>query len=140
MPEYRPIDIQTTDAGPGVGVSESMVRLRLVENFLIKDLDFECRMHFAPRDSKSHPVERVMASLNEAVGDGRFIDLEVKSVQEAFPQEELLSMNPEQIKQAEHMLCCQTASECAEQVAARYEGTCCMGTTIHAHVPQQESV
>ena len=53
-----------------------------------------------------------MASLNEAVGDGRFIDLEVKSLQEAFPQEELLSMNPEQIKQAEHMLCCQAASEC----------------------------
>ena len=67
MPEYRPIDIQTTDAGPGVGVSESMVRLRLVENFLIKDLDFECCMHFAPRNSKSHPVERIMTSLNEAV-------------------------------------------------------------------------
>ena len=57
VPEYKRIDIQTTDAGPGVGLSESMARLRLVENFLIKDLDFECRMHFAPRESKSHPVE-----------------------------------------------------------------------------------
>ena len=77
-----------------------------------------------------------MASLNEAVGDGCFIDLKVKSLQEAFPQEELLSMNPEQTKQAEDMLCCQ----CAKQVAACYEGTCCMGATIHAHVPQQDSL
>ena len=64
-----------------------------------------------------------MASLNEADGDGHLFDLKVKSLQEAFPQEELLSMNPKQIKQAEDMLCCQAASECAEQVAARYEGT-----------------
>ena len=28
-PVHRPIDIQTTDAGPGVGTSEDMVRLRL---------------------------------------------------------------------------------------------------------------
>ena len=30
--------------------------------------------------------------------------------------------------------------QCAKQVAACYEGTCCMGTTIHAHVPQQDSL
>ena len=47
-------------------------------------------------------------------------------------------MNPEQIRQAKDMLWCQVASECADQVAARYAGTCCMGATSHAHVPQQD--
>ena len=140
VPKYRPCDIQTTDAGPGVGVSEKMVQLRLVENFLINDLDFQCRMHYAPRDSKSHPVERVMASLNDAVGDGRFIDLHVKSLTEAYAEEELLNMTSEQVKEAEKRFCQQASSECAEKLAARYEGTSCMGTSIHAHVPDQDSL
>ena len=49
-------------------------------------------------------------------------------------------MNPGQIKWGEDMLCCQATSECAEPVAARYKGTCCMGTAIHASVPQQDSL
>ena len=63
-PQHKPIDFQTTDAGPGVGISETMVRLRMTEQFLINDLDFQVHAHYAPRDSKSHKVEQVMSSLN----------------------------------------------------------------------------
>jgi len=35
--KYRPLEIQTSDAGPGVGTSEKATCLRLVENFLIHD-------------------------------------------------------------------------------------------------------
>ena len=132
VPNYRPCDIQTTDAGPGVGVSEKIVRLRLVEHFLINDLDFLCRMHYASRDSKLHPVERVMASLNDAVGDGRFISLDVKTLTEVYSKEEFLNMTSEQVKHAEKVEYQKAAVECAEKLATRYEGTSCMGTSIHA--------
>ena len=79
-PAHRPLDFQTTDAGPGVGTSERMVRNRLTESFLINDLDLQARFHYAPRDSKSHKVEQVMSCLNDAVGDGRFISVEQKSL------------------------------------------------------------
>jgi hypothetical protein len=133
FPKYRPCDIQTSDAGPGVGISEMIVRLRMVEHFLLNDLDFHCHMHFAPRDSKSHPVERVMASLNEAVGDGHFISPLLTTLKEAYSEEELFQMSSEQVKEAEELLYRKTAIGCAEQVALRYEGTSCMNTSIHAH-------
>lgn len=132
VPKYRPCDVQTSDAGPGVGTSEMIVRLRMVEHFMLNDLDFHCRMHYAPRDSKSHPVERVMASLNEAVGDGRFISPCLTTLKEAYSEEELFQMNSEKVKQAEELLYQKAAVGCAQQVAARYEGTSCMKTSIHA--------
>lgn len=79
-PAHRPLDFQTTDAGPGVRTSERMVRNRLTESFLMNDLDLQARFHYAPRDSKSRKVEQVMSCLNDAVGDGRFISVEQKSL------------------------------------------------------------
>lgn len=45
---YRPIDIQTSDAGPGVGSHERMTQLRLAESFMINGLDLQSRFHYAP--------------------------------------------------------------------------------------------
>lgn len=45
---HRPIDIQTTDAGPGVSTNEKMSQLRLAECFMINGLDLQARFHYAP--------------------------------------------------------------------------------------------
>ena len=113
-----------------------VTRLRLVESFLIQDLDLQSRFHYAPRDSKSHPVERVMSALNEAAGDGRFITPSVKSLTVAYSEGELFSMTSDEVKQAEDKLQEAAAIECAKLVSARYEGTNCMGTSVHAHVSE----
>lgn len=134
LPEYRPIDVQTSDAGPGVGVSERMVRLRLVEHFIQQDLDMLVRIHYAPRDSKTHPVERVMAHLNDALGDGRFISVKDANLREYFSDEEVLSMRPEARVAEKEKLQQKAAIDCAKQAASRYQGTKCMGTTIDSHV------
>ena len=136
VPEHRSIDIQTTDAGPGVGTRETIVRLRLVESFVINDLDYQARFHYAPRDSKSHLVERVMSYLNDACGDGRFINIPQDSIVQQHTQEELLAMTPDDWKKMEDTKNKNIGSYCAAQVAKRYEGTNCMGTTIHSRVPQ----
>jgi hypothetical protein len=135
VPKYRPVDILTSDAGPGVGTSEKIVKLRSAEHFLINDLDLHCRMHFAPRNSKSHPVERVMAALNDALGDGRHITPQVESLFSAFPSEDVFSMNEAELADAMEQLNNEAAKDCARQIAERYEGTSCMKTSIHASLP-----
>jgi hypothetical protein len=135
VPAHRPIDIQTTDAGPGVGTNEEIVRLRMTESFLINDLDMQVRFHYAPRDSKAHKVEQVMSSLNEACGDGRFIDIPSYSALESLGEEKLLKMTSSDFDELKHERTLQIGGMCAKQVASRYQGSRCMGTTINACVP-----
>ena len=65
LPRHRPIDVQSAEAGPVVGKSETVVRFRNTEYFLIKDLDLQSRLHYAPRDSKMHSVEIIMSTLTK---------------------------------------------------------------------------
>ena len=57
----RPIDIQTSDAGPGVSSHEKLVQIRMAEYFQVFNLDLQARIHYAPNDSQSHIAEQVMA-------------------------------------------------------------------------------
>ena len=50
---------------------------------------------------KSHPVERVMASLNEAVGDSWFINPRVKTLKEIYDEKQRFQMSSEEMKQSE---------------------------------------
>ena len=124
----------------GVGSSEMVVRLRMIEHFLLNDLDFHCRMHYAPRDSKSHPVERVMASLNEALGDGRFVNPSVKTLSETYTEKSLFQMTTEEVHAAAEKLNEKAAIECAQKIASRYQSTPCMKTTIHAQAYNPQDI
>ncbi len=108
IPKVRPIDIQSTDAGPGVGTSEKMVKIRMTETFILGDLDLIARFHYAPMDSKCHVVDRVMSRLNDAPGDGNPISLN-------YPEESMEATNiSEEHKEAMKE---QAARTCAEHVS-----------------------
>ncbi|CAG2213077.1 unnamed protein product [Mytilus edulis] len=139
-PALRPCDFQTTDAGPGVGTSERMVRNRLTESFLINDLDLLARFHYAPRDSKTHKVEQVMSCLNDALGDGRFVDIDQKSLFETYTEDKILQMKTSDFKKAQENQEVATAVSCAKTVSHRYEGTPCMFTTINSRVADKQGV
>lgn len=139
LPRHRPVDIQTSDAGPGVGTSERLVRIRNAEYFLINDLDMQCRFHYAPRDSKMHCVERVMSVLNEAAGDGTAIEINRPTLFQEIGEECLLQMSLEEFKDFEANRNNRIAQDCAQEVCARYQGVKCMGTTIKACTPNYES-
>ncbi len=140
VPQHRPYDFQTSDAGPGVGTKEMMVRMRLTESFLINDLDIQVRFHFAPRDSKTHKVEQVMSALNEAAGDGRFIDVPHFSLIDEYGEDELVKMTNEEKSEILERKKKEAARICAARVAERYKGSRCMGTTIHAKVPEENNL
>ena len=139
-PQHKPIDIQTTDAGPGVGTSEKMVRIRLTESFILNDLDMQVRFHYAPRDSKTHKVEQVMSALNDAVGDGRFIDLNRRSVMDIYTEEQILQMTPADFVKAQEKEDQEVGFRCAEKVSERYNGTSCMFTTIQSKVADKKQI
>ena len=106
--------------------------MRLTESFLIHDLDFQARFHYAPRDSKAHKVEQVMSSLNDACGDGRFIALPHTSLVEKISKDKLLQMTQEEFKGEENKRETQIGQHCAKRVAAKYEVIRSLGTTVHA--------
>ena len=59
------IEIQTSDAGPGVSTKEQLAQIRLAEAFHVNNLDLQGRLHYAPGDSRVHIAEKVMRSLNK---------------------------------------------------------------------------
>ena len=77
---YRPLDIQTSDAGSGVPSHEQMTQIRMAEYFMVNYLDLQYRFHYAPNDSSCHIVEKVMRPLNECLGDGRSIPVPCPSI------------------------------------------------------------
>ena len=82
LPRHRPIDVQSSDAGPGVGKDEKIVIFRNAECFLINDLYLQSRLHYATRDSKIYSDEKITSTLNEAAGDGTSIKIDKPSLSE----------------------------------------------------------
>ena len=111
------------------------MRIRLTEQFLLNDLDLQARFHYAPRDSKAHKVEQVMSALNDACGYGRFIPIPQSSLLDTVGETRLLAMSAAEIADMNEMQQKEVGIHCAEQVATRYEGARCMGTIIHATIP-----
>lgn len=114
--------------------------LDLTESFILNDLDLQVRFHYAPRDSKSHKVEQVMSALNDAVGDGRFIDLNRRSVMDIYTEKQVLQMTPVDFKKAQEKEDQEVGFRCGEKVSERYNGTACMFTTIHSKVTDKKQI
>ena len=41
LPKHRPVEVQSTDKGPGVGSNENLVQIRMAETFQIYNLDMQ---------------------------------------------------------------------------------------------------
>ena len=54
---------------------------------------------------------------------------------DTLDESELLNLTPQEWKELEEKKNKEGAIFCAHEVAKRYDGTRCMGTTIHSHVP-----
>ena len=58
-----------TDGGPGVGVKNHDVKLRLTEIVLMNDLDYLIRHHLANKYSSHNEVERMQSYVRDAICD-----------------------------------------------------------------------
>lgn len=133
---FWPIDVQTTDAGPGVSSHERMTQARMCECFLINALDFQARFHYAPNDSSMHIAEKVMRSLNECLGDGRAIPVNYsKTIFGDMDKHCLQDLSNDEIDRIQRENEEEAAKKSAEDVKNMFRGKSCMGTSINARVP-----
>lgn len=132
---YRPLDIQTSDAGPGVSSHEQMTQIRMAEYFMVNYLDLQCRFHYAPNDSSCHIVEKVMRSLNECLVDGRSIPLPCTSIVDDEGKFKLAELSIDDLKRLQTEQDEKISKDCAEEIKKRFDGKACMGTSIHAMTP-----
>ena len=128
LPRHPAVEIQTSDAVPGVSSKERVSQIRLAEAFQIYNLDLQCRLHYAPVDSRVHIAEKVIRSLNEHAGEGHTIPIRSIPLTNLVSAGEILAMNQEQKEEKE-------AYQCAKSVASLYQRKPSMGTSIHARVP-----
>ncbi len=135
---FRPVDIQTSDAGPGVSSHEQMTQIRMAEYFMISYLDLQSRFHYGPGDSKSHIVEQVMRSLNECLGDGRTIPVSSATFIDDKGQFKMTELSNDELQRMQNEEEAKIAKRCAEQIKKRFQGKKCMGTSIHAFNPIYE--
>ena len=61
--------LKATDAGPGVGVTNTEVRFRDIETAQIHSSDCVNRIHHVPGDLTQNEAERTNASIGEALVD-----------------------------------------------------------------------
>ena len=121
FPKHGAIEVQTSDAGPGVSSHEWNTQIRLAESFQIHNLDLQARVHFAPNGSRSHIAEKVMRALNEHAGDGTNIPLPTVHLTELeSPHDVLLAMSNCEIEELRRKQEREVALKCANRVAQRY--------------------
>ena len=136
LPKHRPIAIQTSDTGTGVSTKEKLAQIRLAEAFQVHNLDLQGRLHYTPGDSRVHIAEKVMRSLNEHAGAGHTIPIpSVPFITSLVSPGELMSMSKNEMKDLMDRKEKQKAEECSESVASLYDIRPCMGTSIHARLP-----
>lgn len=122
---YRPIDVQSSDAGPGVSSHEKVIQIRMAEYFQTFKIDLQARVHYAPNDSSSHIAEQVMRSLNEATGDGIAIPIPCVPLFDGLNQEQILGLSQDEFNDMEKERQIKILKQCAQEVVS-------LGTTIHA--------
>ena len=138
FPMHKPIDLQSTDSGAGVGTQQHMVQFRMAETFMLYNLQYQARFSFAGGDSKSHIAEKPMRHLNEATTDGNDISINEEPIFNDVSEIKLLTMSQEEIKGYLDERKETAAYKYAESLSTRYDKYPCMGGYIQSHVPPKE--
>ena len=138
FPKHKAIEVQTSDAGPGVSCHEQITQIRLAEAFQIHNLDLQARIHYAPNDYRSHIAEKVMRSVNEHAGVGTTIPLPTVYLTELESPDVLLNMSETELEELKRNQEEEVALRCAIEVSSRYQNKPCMGTALHSCVPCEE--
>jgi hypothetical protein len=67
LPRTKSILLEWTDAGPGVGITQKVVKFRAAQIARVLDLDYLIRLHLANDDSCHNEVERCQSYVGDAI-------------------------------------------------------------------------
>ena len=110
--------LKTTDAGPGVGVSNIEARFRDIEIARIHSSDRVNRIHRAPGDSAQNESERTNASIGDALVDGTALKWDYFKPFDGLTDEEIKKLSATEVNGREAICMEKNAWEVAKQVTA----------------------
>ena len=139
LPKYRPVIIDLTDAGPGVGINNKEVYYRIGNEILICGYDYYARIHLAPGDSSQNEVERLQSSVGDAIADGGYINWEHRKQFGGLSDEEVLKMNPAELGSYEVERMQYNAFTTADEITSRIDGNVAPNGYLKAYCSPKKS-
>ena len=122
IPELKSRIHEFTDAGPGVGITNNDVKLRIAETILITDPMYYLRFHLAHDDSSYNEVERIQSYVGDAICDGGAIEWEYKTEFEGLNSDQLQAITLENIEKHELNRMKYNAFEVCNELTTRIDG------------------
>ena len=108
-----------TDAGPGVGVSNYLVRFRDVEMARLYNSDYRVRCHRSRGDSGQGEAERTNSAIGDSIVDGETLEREKTKCFEGMTEDEVKSMSVKDFQEYEKKRMENNAWDVAKEVKER---------------------
>ena len=108
--------LKATDAGPGVGVSNTEVRFRDVEIARMHSSDLVNRIHRAPGDSGQNEAERSNAAIGDALVDGGAMKWQYFGPFDDLSMEEIENLSITELKKREEECMEKNAWKVSEEI------------------------
>ena len=134
LPAVKSHVMETTDAGPGVSVSNHDVCYRAAQRIRIMKLDYYIRLHLAPGDSSMNDVEQIQSYVGDAICDGGSLKWKYKTVFSDLTQDEVESLTANDITEKEFEVMKFNAFKVCEEVKNRCNGATAPGGYLKAFV------
>ena len=93
--------VELTDGGPGVGISNKDVQMRIAQRARILDADYLVRHHLANNDSSQNDVERCQGYVGDAICDGGSLLWEYRKPFDGLSDEEIEKMTVQELEEHE---------------------------------------
>lgn len=137
LPKVKPRWADLTDAGPGVGVSNNLVRFRDAELARLYGSDYRVRCHRSRGDSGQGEAERTNSAIGDAVIDGATIHWEKEKCFQGMTEEQIKSMTVKDFQKYEKSRMERNAWEVATEVAKRIDDAPVLSEYITAYVSKK---
>ena len=136
LPQAKPRVAHNTDAGPGVGVSNTEVRCRDAELSMIEGSDYRVRIHRARGDSGQNEAERTNSASGDAIVDGSTINWEFYSRFDGMSDEQVKALNMTEFEKYEHERMSKNAWRVAHEIANRIDGSPVLSDYTNSYVAE----
>ena len=115
MPKWADL----TDAGPGVGVSNYLVRFRDAEMARLYNSDYRVRCHRSRGDSGQGEAERTNSAIEDSIVDGETLEWEKTKCFQGMTEDEVKSMSVKDFQEYEKKRMENNAWDVAKEVQER---------------------
>jgi len=134
LPKVKPRWADLTDAGPGVGVSNYLVRFRDAELARLYNSDYRVRCHRSRGDSGQGEAERTNSAIGDAIIDGETLEWEKTKCFQGMTDEEVQLMSVKDFQEYEKKRMENNAWEVANEVKERIHDAPVLSEYITAHL------